>query len=177
MATTNTTTRKPTIEATFENEGTTLVLTFDNGEEIRLHESEMSREIRAHAMMHGFKQKLVDAGAIARNPDTGRSASTDDKYAAVREVYDRLLTGQWNKGRADGESSGAGGLLFRALCVIYPNRDADTLREWLAGKSKEEQAALRATPKVAAEIDRIKAASPKVAKVDTDALLGELGDD
>ena len=90
----NDSTRTPDIKATIV--GRTLTLAFSHGEEIRLHAETTAGAIQEQAMMHGFKQKLVDAAAISRNPDTGRTASIVDKYNAVLEVYNRLTV--------DGES-------------------------------------------------------------------------
>ena len=162
---------QPTITATIF--GNSLTMAFSNGATIILNAHEMSPELREHAMMHGFKQKLVDAAALSRITDTGRAATVDDKYTAVREVYDRLLAGNWNKGRGDGSSSGNGGLLFRALCQMYPNKTPEALRTFLDGKTKSECAALRATPKIAAIIDTLRAPS---GDVDADDLLSELGE-
>jgi hypothetical protein len=148
-------------------------LTFGNGRTLELSTSQITPEIANHAMLHGLKQKLVDAAAISRNPDTGRSATIDDKYAAVREVYDRLLSGQWNKGR-DGTGTGSGGLLFRALCILYANKTPEAIREFLSKKSKSEQSALRATPKIADIIATLKAEPGDDDAAD--AMLDELND-
>lgn len=153
-----------------------LTLTFQNGQTITMYAHDLTPEIATQCMMHGLKQKLVDAAAISRNPDTGRSATIDDKYAAVREVYDRLLSGQWNKGRADG-TTGTGGYLFRALCILYTTKTPEAIREFLSKKSKVEQAALRATPKIKAIIDDLKLADAENGDddaLDTDAMLDEL---
>lgn len=146
--------RTPTIETTID--GATLRLAFDNGEVIELFSGALSPEIRAAALMHGLKQKLVDAAAISRNPDTGRSATTADKYNAVRDVYERLLAGEWNKTREGGAGSG-GGLLLRALVRLNPAKDPAKLRDYVAGKSAEEQSALRKHGPIAAMIAQIKA--------------------
>ena len=154
----------------------TLTLTFANGQALTISPSMLTADIVVQATMHGLKQKLVDAAAISRNPDTGRSATIDDKYAAVREVYDRLLMGQWNKGRADG-TTGTGGYLFRALCILYATKTPDAIREFLSKKSKVEQAALRATPKIKTIIDDLKLADARNGDdvgLDTDAMLDEL---
>jgi len=164
------TTRAPAITVTSDESG--ILLTFSNGNGLHIKLSELSPEIIAAATLHGLKQKLVDAAAISRNPDTGRSATIDDKYNAVREVYERLLSGSWNKGRGDGGSSGSGGLLFRALCIMYPNKTPEALRAFLGGKTKSECAALRAAPKVAAIIDTLRTPSDDV---DADDMLAELG--
>ena len=137
---------------------------------IGLHE--ISPMMTEAAALHGLKQKICDAAAISRDPETGRSATTETKFRAMHAVYERIMAGEWNAKRGEGMTTG--GLLFRALCRLYPNKDADTLREFLAGKSKQEQAALRANPKVAAIIEEIKAESANVSEIDTDELLGEL---
>jgi len=166
----NDTTRTPAIECTTGDKQ--LTIEFSNGQTIYVRLGELNSTIIEQATLHGLKQKLVDAAAISRNPDTGRSATIDDKYNAVREVYERLLAGSWNKGRGDGGSSGSGGLLFRALCIMYPNKTPEALRSFLEGKTKSECAALRATPKIAAIIDTLRAPS---GDIDTDDLLAELG--
>ena len=151
--------------------GGELALTFGNGEQLTLSADQLSADILGQALMHGLKQKLVDAAAISRNPDTGRSATIDDKYAAVREVYDRLLSGEWNKTREAG-AGGSGGLLFRALCITYPAKTPEAIREYLAKRTAEEKTALR--KKFAELIATLKA--PADGGTDVDAMLDELDD-
>lgn len=151
-----------------------LVLTFADGRELTLAPSALTEEVRATATLHGLKQKLVDAAAISRSPETGRTATVGDKYDAVRAVFDRLLAGHWNAPR-EGGGSGAGGLLFRALCRLYAGRKTEAeLREYLAGKTDAERAALRKNARIAPIIEEIKAESAKDEGIDGDALLGEL---
>ena len=146
-----------------------------NGQAVQILSSDLTPEVLEPALWHGIKQKCIDAAAISRNPDTGRSATPDDKWAALLEVALRLKTGgPWNKNREAG-SGGSGGLLFRALCRMYPNKTPETLREFLAGKSPAEQAALRKNPKVAAIIEEIRLADADET-VDTDEMLVELGE-
>ena len=138
-----------------------LIMTFGNGESLTVDPATLSEEIRNAAMLHGLKQKLGDAAAISRNPDTGRSASLGDKIEAVKEVFDRITSpdGTWNKVRESGEGGGNGGLLFRALCNLYAGkRSPEQITEFLAGKTEAEKAALRKTAPVAAEIERIRPA-------------------
>lgn len=155
-----------------------LKLDFANGQTLSITQGQLDADIRAHATIHGLKQKLVDAAALSRNPDTGRSATIEDKYNAVREVYDRLMAGQWNKNRGDGAGAGAGtgGLLFRALCRMYSAKTPEQIRAFLDGKTKEEQSALRKNPRVAAIIETIKAESAKTTDVDSDDMLAGLED-
>lgn len=169
----NDTKRKPVIQTAIA--GDRLMLEFGNNDHyLTIAVSELSPDMVIQAALHGLKQKLCDAAAISRDPDTGRSATVEDKYRAVRVVFDRISAGEWNATRAGGEGTGAGGLLFRALRRLYPQRTEQQLVDYLAGKTKAEQAALRLNPKVAAIIDTIKAESAKTSSIDTDALLDDL---
>ena len=144
-------------QITVERIANDLVIEFAHGKRIELNPFDLIDGIREQAVYHGLKQKLVDAAAVSRNPETGRSASIEDKYQAVRAVYDRLISGHWNAVRGEG-GTGTGGLLLAALCRMYAGRKTeDELREWLATKDKKEQAIARKIPKIAAIIEQIKA--------------------
>lgn len=174
--TTATATKTPAIsvEHTTNPNGDVLTLSFANGETIRLNVCALSEDIVRQATVHGLKQKLVDAAAIARNTETGRSATVDDKFLAVKEVYDRLLAGNWNKPRAEGSDSGASGLLFKALCRMAPSKSPSEIRAYLDGLDKKQQAALRASSRVAPIIEAIRAEQAKDGGIDGDALLDGL---
>lgn len=155
-------------------DGGALTLNFANGEELFLTTATLTNGLLFQATIHGLKQKLVDAAAISRNPDTGRSATIADKYEAVKAVYDRLLSGMWNEPREGGGH--AGGLLLRALCRMQPGKTVEQLKTWLEGKTDKEKAALRANPKVAKVIDEIRSETVKTDDIDTDELLNQLDD-
>ena len=168
----NDTKRNATITATIN--GTALTLTFANGENLIMLGEALNIDVQQYAMMHGLKQKLVDAAAISRNPETGRPTTVEDKYQAVKTVYDRLLAGQWNATR-EGGGGATGGLLLQALVRMYAGRKTvDELKAFLADKSDAEKTALRKNPRVAQIIDDIRAEQGKAANIDTDELLGEL---
>lgn len=176
---TNTNTKTPAIAATIDGPFLTLTFAHDTANPLVLDANRLSPEIQHAAMMHGLKQKLVDAAAISRNPDTGRSATSADKESAVREVYERLQAGQWNKTR-EGGAGATGGLLVAALIRIYEGRKTDAeIRAYVEGLSEKEQAAIRATARVAPVIAAIKAErdAKKADKIDGDALLSGLDDD
>lgn len=167
-----TNTKTATITTTTTDTG--LTLTFAHGPVLTLTLAELGTEIVNQAILHGLKQKLVDAAAISRNTDTGRSATAEDKFNAVKEVYDRLLAGHWNKPKSEGAGESAGGLLVRALARIYPTKTAETIKTYLAGLSDEQKAALRKQPKVAAMIQTIKDEKVKTDGIDADELLAGL---
>lgn len=125
---------------------------------------------------HGAKQKLVDAAAISRDPETGKAATLETKRAAVNEVFERLTSGQWYKVRGEG-SGGSGGLLYRALVRMYAGRKtAEEIKTYLEARTDAEKAALRKTPKVAAIIEEIRAESADAAGIDGNELLAGLED-
>lgn len=172
MTTATETKRVPFVSASIM--GMVLTLTFADGRALALNAETCSEELRRHAMMHGYKQKLMDAAAISRNPETGRSATVADKYEAVRVVYDRLTSGgAWNATR-EGGAGNAGGLLFKALCRIHPAKSPEALREYLAGKTPAEQAALRTNPKISPVIAAIRDEQERDNSIDTDSMLDEL---
>ncbi len=172
--TTETNSKKlPTISAEIA-EGV-LTITFKTGEQLTIDPLNLSETITHAAVLHGLKQKLVDAAAIARDPDTGLSATVEDKIAAVREVYDRITAtgGTWNKVREAGTGGGAGsGLLMRALMQLT-GKTREAIEQFLEGKTKEEKAALRANPKVAAIVAELQRAKLGTANDVLDELMGE----
>lgn len=124
----------------------------------------LSEAVQKRGLLHGLSQKIGDAGALPAG------ATLAEKYAALRAMADRLIAGEWLKARGEGETST--GLLREALARMFPGRDIEA---FLAGKSKEQKAALRNTAKLAAIIAQIRA--ERAAAKDTgegDDLLAEL---
>lgn len=169
----NDTTQKKDIEVAVEENGT-LVLTFRHGEVLRLHPESLRPEIQRAALLHGLKQKLVDAAAISRDTTTGRAATIATKFDAVKEIFDRI-TGEnpsWNKPRAGG-AGGQGGLLARAI-ARYKNVPVEAAKAYLERLTDAQKQALRVDPRIATIINQLRAESAKPAGIDTDALLGGL---
>ena len=172
----NTTTKQAAIETHLTDY--TLTLTFANGRAMSVNILSLSTDIARAATLHGLKQKLCDAGAIARDPETGRTATIETKYNAVKEVFDRITSadGTWNKAR---EAGSTGGLLTTALIRMYAGRKTkDQILEYLAARTPAEQAALRKTPRIAEIIEEIKAerATGSDNGIDGEDLLSELED-
>lgn len=163
--------RIPAVSVIISETDESLALTFANGKTLELNAKDLPKPIRDYAILHGLKQKLVDAAAIARDTETGKPASIDDKYEEVKRVLNRLLMGSWNSVREGGQASG--GLLLTALCEIFPTKSREQLKATLDTKTLPEKNALRTNPKVAVIIDKLRA---KSTNVDSDALLDELGD-
>ena len=173
-----TTTTKKDIEATVTDDGT-LILEFRHGETLRVHPESLNPEIQRAALLHGLKQKLVDAAAISRDTTTGRAATIATKFDAVREIFDRITgaggeTPSWNKPRAGG-AGGQGGLLARAI-ALYKGVEVAAAKAYLDRLTDAQKQALRVDPRIATIINELRMESAKPAGIDTDALLGGLDD-
>ena len=175
---TTTTTTKKDIEATVGDDGT-LILEFRHGEVLRVQPESLNPEIQRAAMLHGLKQKLVDAAAISRDTTTGRAATIVTKYDAVKEIFDRITGAggeapSWNKPRAGG-AGGQGGLLARAI-ARYKGVEVSAAKAYLDRLTDAQKQALRVDPRIATIINELRLESAKPAGIDTDALLGGLDD-
>ena len=151
-----------------------LHLRFLNGSYLSIAPSQLTPEMREMALLHGLKQKLVDAAAMSRNPITGRSATIEDKFEAVSIVHKRLLAGSWNAPREGG--GGTGGMLFQALCRLYEGRKTpEQLRTYLDNLSDAQKNALRASSRIAPILEVLRAEAGR--GIDSDALLDALDED
>lgn len=155
-----------TRDITAKIESGKLTISFSNNKQIVVNPSAFTPEIQDMAMLHGFKQKLVDAAALSSG------ATIDGKYEAIAEVFDRLSGGEWNKRRESGEPRG--GLLFNALLRAYPQRTPEQIREFLNGKSRKEQNAMMENSRLRPHIDAIRAEMVK--NIESDDLLNALED-
>ena len=115
---------------------------------------------------HGLEQKYGD--------ETAGETDVDDMYLAVEELDSRIQKGEWSTKR-EGGGMGGTSVLLRAL-VELSGKSIESLKEFLKGKTQAEKLALRNSPRVKPIVERLEAEKlTKGAKVDTDALLAELG--
>lgn len=138
--------------------GDVITFTVRDAGEVRLDVSAVSEANRQRAMFHGFIQRISDAAAISRNPETGQPATPQEKLAAMQGLVEHYASGagEWSR-RSAGGIAPEGGLLFRALAKLYPEKSPETIREFLAKRSKSEKAALLVTPDVARVADELRA--------------------
>lgn len=182
---TNATTKRADVSVTFHRAGVEvrideqpefMILTYADG---ATHEVTMTdlQPVGNACAWHGAKQKLIDAAAISRDPATGRAASVAIKRAAVNEVLERMRAGQWFKPRADG-TTGAGGLLYRALVRFYDGRKTpEQVRAFLDSLDDAKQQALRRNSQIAAIIEELRPKAREDAEFDPDTALEEFGND
>lgn len=166
----NTIAKTPVVSAYTHDNAMTLTLTFQDGRTLQLDATTLSQDIINSATLHGLKQKLIDAAAIGRDAATGRSATLDDKYDAVREVFDRITLAEgatWNKVRVGGESATVGGLFVRAIMSMSPGKTRADVVAYLDALTKEQRAALKTNQRVVTAMNDLRETS----EVDTDSLL------
>ncbi len=166
------TTRKPVVST--DVFGDTLTLNFLSGQELSLSLANLSPEILKQAALHGLKQKLVDAAAIARDPTSGLSATPEDKYQAVKSVFDRITKadGTWNAIR-EGEARAHGGMFVRALMELT-KQDRDQVNAYIEKLTKEQVAAMKKNASVLEVMQRMEREAAAEKGADSDNLLAAL---
>lgn len=138
-------------------------LDFRNGE-TRLFP--IPQELLLQFAGHGAEQKLGD--------ETAGVEDVDDMVLGIDDMIERLNKGEWSVKR---EGSGMAGtsVLLRALMEVS-GKTVEQVKAFLAGKTQMEKLALRNADSVKPVVERIEAEKvSKASKVDTAALLGELG--
>ncbi len=141
---------------------------------ITLRWAQMSDATRAEGFGYGMEVRLTRAAAIEKDSKTGKSASVEEKHAAVKRLADHYASGtdQWAMA-----SLGGGGLsadtkvLIEALVRVL-GLTPDTAEEQVRAMTSDERAALRLDPEIKPAIDQIY--REQSAKVDTKGLLAKL---
>jgi hypothetical protein len=119
------------------------------------------------AELYGWKQRLSDAAAIARDTTTGMSATTAEKYAAIRRLADHYLNGavDWNMktGSAGPRGPQWDAIVIAAICEAYGKTD-DVVKAMAVAKCGDTApvaylAAIAATAKVAPIVARMRLAT------------------
>lgn len=140
---------------------------------------------------HGFVQKISDRAAIGRDPETGASATPEEKFEAMKACAERLQNGgPWNATPVGG-GTGTGGILYRAMRNLYPQAWSDrvSFAAYIAEKAIAEtskrtdgkkisegdiRASLMSVKKIAKEIERIRQEEGKAIAVNAGEMLQEL---
>lgn len=114
---------------------------------------------------HGAEQKLGD--------EVAGTEDVDDMVLEIDDLISRLEKGEWNVKREGGGMAGTS-VLIKAL-MQHANRTLEQVQTFLKGKTPAEKMALRNSPKIKPIVEQLEAEKlAKSAKVDTDALLGQL---
>lgn len=153
-----------------EDGSVTITLDFRNGETRKIA---LPPGLLGQFALHGALQKYGD--------ETAGETDVDDMVLAIDALDERIQKGEWSIAREGGGMSGTS-VLIKAL-MEYGQRTVEQVKEFLKGKTQPEKIALRNNDKrrnaqgltvkdIVARLESEKAA--KAAKVDTDAMLGDL---
>lgn len=137
-------------------------LDFRNGE-TRLFQ--VTPELLNRFAAHGAEQKLGD--------ETAGTEDVDDMVLEVDALIDRLSKNEWSTRREGGGMSGTS-VLLKAL-VEFSKKSVEDVKKFLTGKTPAEKMALRNSSQLKPIVEKLEAEKvAKSAKVDTEALLGQL---
>ena len=162
----------------FKVEGVTTTEENPNAGELRLDMTRLHAEVLARATQHGLVQRISDRAAISRNTETGKPATADEKWAAMKELVDHYESGSadWGMRATRSGTTGAGvELLVECLMEIYPTKGREALKAWAMKRTIVDRAALLASEKIKPIADRLRAEA--VEGLDAEAMLGELDDE
>ncbi len=158
-------------------EGVTDVPVLD---EIKFDPSLVNENLRKFAEWHGWEQRLRDAAAKPCDKKTGKSASPQEKFAAIRRLAEHYLNGaeSWNLKTGPGVGGAVSDdkqMLKAALAEYLPSvgkeRTAEQIHEAVEGMKKPEISALLANAKIAAIVLRLREEKAAEMEVDGDELL------
>ena len=114
---------------------------------------------------HGILQKYGD--------ETAGEEDVDDMVLATDALDERIQKGEWTTKREGGGMAGTS-VLLKAL-IEFSGNSIEKVKEFLKNKTQAEKMALRNSAKLKPIVERLEQEKlSKAAKVDTDALLGEL---
>jgi len=115
---------------------------------------------------HGGEQKYGDSYAGVDD--------IEDMIAACDQVQENLTKGDWTS-RVEGSGIAGTSVLARAL-VELTGKTLEAVKEFLKAKTQADKMALRQSSKLQPIIQRLEAEKvAKASKVDTNALLAEIG--
>ena len=140
----------------------------------------VSDQCGERAMIHGFIQRISDAAAISRDPDTGKPATPQDKRERMARLVEHYMSGAeaWSPARAEGGARDEG-LTITAMGDVYhklAEECRDMVKQLAVKRGIDERAALAVFAKsaqIAARMAEIKAERAKDGP-DADDLLAEL---
>jgi len=149
-------------EATAKKRANSVMIVLIVNEELVFRFPSLSREVKIapelldeamkkKALFHGVKQKVGDAAAKERDPETGKPASVEEKYAAVAAMASRLEAGEWTSK----QSGGGLGLLAQALAEVRGKSFEEALA-YLQGLEKDKVKKIKALPQVKEVMERLK---------------------
>lgn len=162
-------------------DGTVIKFTVKDAGEITLDVAAVSDAVRQRAAVHGLVQRVSDAAAIPRDEETGKSATPQEKLAAMTRLVEHYSSGavEWTLNR-EGSGSGRGvsgaALLREALELWQPEKGAEAIGLWVKGLTNKQIAALIGSAELKPHVDAVreKHLKDQGAGVDAEELLSSL---
>lgn len=153
-----------------------LVISSDDGRRLTVTANTYGPDVQAHAALFGLQRKLTNFAALSRDPETGRSPTDAERMDAIFTGHEAMKTHGWTLPRGEGTPGASGGLLYRAMLRVWPDRGPEAIRAKLASLTPAQQASLRLKhPAIKAAIDDLKA-EDAAKSGQTDDLADLLGD-
>lgn len=143
------------------------------GDRLRFDMSKASDDNKAYAALHGFNQRIGDAGALGFNKDTGQFATPAEKFGEMQKIADHIMSGSndWELPRsaAGPRSDSTVELLIKALMIEQTDRDESKVRVWVKALDLVKRKALLRSEKLKAIVADLE--SKSTSQVDTEALF------
>lgn len=136
---------------------------FSNGKTRTVLISDLA-DLSAELTVHGISQKGGDEYASEKD--------VDDAVLAFDDLMDRLKKGEWSE-RREGGGFGGASILAKAIAKVF-GKSEEEVRAFLRDLKPAEKMALRQTPELKPEIERLEAEKASGSKVDVAGILGKL---
>lgn len=136
---------------------------FSNGKTRTVMLSDLP-DLQAELGVHGLSQKGGDEYASEKE--------VDDAVLAFDDLMDRLKKGEWSE-RREGGGFGGASILAKAIAKVF-GKSEEEVRAFLRDLKPAEKMALRQTPELKPEIERLEAEKASGSKVDVAGILGKL---
>lgn len=106
-------------------------LQFDviGADSIVLNMDKLHPDVLKRAAFHGMKQRIADAAAMSRNPETGQPATPEEKYEAMRALVEHYHSGtaEWSRRGLSGSGAGVQSITLLAIARVKSVEYADAV--------------------------------------------------
>lgn len=161
-------------EVTFVGKRKMLKETFIEEGQVSIRVDFVNGETRTYPLPESLLLRFAGHGAEQKYGDEAAGiVDVEDQILALDDLNERIQRGEWSTQRQGSGMSGTS-VLFKALVEAYPNKTQEDLKAFLKTKTQSEKTALRNSAKLKPIVERLEA-EKTAGKVDTEALLGELG--
>lgn len=135
------------------------------GHVLRFVMSTASKANRDYAALHGFNQRIGDAGALGFDKSTGKFATMDDKFSAMKEIAEHIMSGNENwelpRSATGPRMDSTVEILVRALMQENSTRDEAAIRVKVKAMNIAQRKAMMKSDRLAEIVATIEAESVK----------------